>query len=143
MVLVLNAGSSSLKYQVVDPASGHTTVRGVVERIGDGPVADHDAALDAMRDDLLRQDVTAASLGAVGHRVVHGGSSLVVPTVVDDDVLAEIDDLARLAPLHNPPAAAGIRSARLPFPGLPQVAVFDTAFLRRPAGRCRDVRARP
>src|SRR6478609_137777 len=127
-VLVLNAGSSSLKYQVVDPVSGRATVRGVVERIGEGTVPDHDAALDVMRDDLERHDVTEGDLSAVGHRVVHGGQSLVGPTVVDDDVLGEIDDLARLAPLHNPPAAAGIRSARRRYPDLPQIAVFDTAF---------------
>jgi len=127
-VLVLNAGSSSLKYQVVDPVSGRATVRGVVERIGEGTVPDHDAALDVMRDDLERHDVTEGDLSAVGHRVVHGGQSLVGPILVDDDVLAEIDDLARLAPLHNPPAAAGIRSAGHHYPGLPQVAAFDTAF---------------
>jgi len=128
LILVLNAGSSSLKYQVVDPGSGVAQVKGVVERVGEGEVPDHAAALDAMRTDLERHEVDADSLGAVGHRVVHGGSSLVAPTVVDDDVLAEIDDLARLAPLHNPPAAAGIRSARRHYPDLPQVAVFDTAF---------------
>lgn len=128
LILVLNAGSSSLKYQVVDPASGRAAVHGSVERIGEGAVPDHDAALDAMRADLEHHHVAASALTAVGHRVVHGGPDLVVPTVVDDRVLAEIDDLARLAPLHNPPAAAGIRSAGLHFPGLPQVAVFDTAF---------------
>ncbi len=128
LVLVLNAGSSSLKYQVVDPETGTAQVRGLVERIGEGDVPDHDAALDRMRADLEHHEVAAASLSAVGHRVVHGGSSLVRPTLVDDDVLAEIDDLARLAPLHNPPAAAGIRSARSHYPELPQVAVFDTAF---------------
>jgi acetate kinase len=128
LVLVLNAGSSSLKYQVIDPVTGHAVVHGAVERIGEDAMPDHDAALDAMRADLDRHDVTAASLMAVGHRVVHGGPALVRPTIIDDDVLAEIDDLARLAPLHNPPAAAGIRSARLHYPGLPQIAVFDTAF---------------
>ena len=128
LILVLNTGSSTLKYQVVDPVSGRAEVRGAVERIGEGAVPDHDAALDAMRTDLAHHDVKAASMAAVGHRVVHGGRALVQAVVVDDAVLAEIDDLARLAPLHNPPAAAGIRSARLHYPGLPQVAAFDTAF---------------
>ncbi|SDE33154.1 acetate/propionate family kinase [Nocardioides lianchengensis] len=128
LALVLNAGSSSLKYQVVDPASGVARVRGTVERIGTGDVSDHDAALELMRADLQNHDVSAASLTVIGHRVVHGGPDLVAPTVVDDDVLSEIDDLARLAPLHNPPAAAGIRSARGHYPDVPQVAAFDTAF---------------
>jgi acetate kinase len=128
LVLVLNAGSSSLKYQVVHPTSGAATLSGAVERIGEAEVPDHDAALDAMRADLEHHDVAASSLRAVGHRVVHGGPDLVGATVVDDRVLAEIDALARFAPLHNPPAAAGIRSAREHYPGLPQVAAFDTAF---------------
>jgi len=128
LVLVLNAGSSSVKYQVVEPASGDARLRGVVERIGEGATADHEAAFDEIWVDLERHDVTAATLAAIGHRVVHGGASLVDATVVDEGVLAEIDDLARLAPLHNPPSAAGIRRARRHYPDLPQVAVFDTAF---------------
>lgn len=124
-VLVLNAGSSTLKYRVVDPVSGRSPAGGVVERLDDGG---HRAALVRMHEDLERQGVRAGDLAAVGHRVVHGGARLVAPTVVDDDVLREIDDLARLAPLHNPPAAAGIRSAREQYPALPQVAVFDTGF---------------
>src|SRR4051794_19512476 len=128
VVLVLNAGSSTLKYQVVDPASGTASVRGAIERIGGPDVRDHAAALDTMQGDLADHGITAAHLVAVGHRVVHGGPRLVAPTVVDDDVLAEIEDLARLAPLHNPPAAAGIRTARDHFPDVPQVAVFDTAY---------------
>jgi acetate kinase len=127
-VLVLNAGSSTLKYAVVDPAAGTTSLRGVVDRIGGQDVPDHTAALDAMQSDLAGQGVEESDLLAVGHRVVHGGPHLTRATVVDDDVLAEIDGLARLAPLHNPPAAAGIRSAREHFPGLPQVAAFDTSY---------------
>jgi acetate kinase len=127
-VLVLNAGSSTLKYAVVDPVSGTTALRGAVDRIGGPDVSDHAAALDVMQADLVDQGLEASSLLAVGHRVVHGGPHLTHATVVDDDVLAEIDALARLAPLHNPPAAAGIRSAREHFPGVPQVAAFDTAY---------------
>jgi acetate kinase len=144
-VLVLNAGSSSLKYQVVSPATGEAPVRGHVDRIGtpessiahEGPegrdereedVPDHDAALRAMSRRLDEAGVRAEDLLAVGHRVVHGGPRFTGPTLVDDDVLDAIEDLSRLAPLHNPPAVAGIRSSRASYPGLPQVAVFDTAF---------------
>jgi acetate kinase len=127
-VLVLNAGSSTLKYAVVDPASGTTSLHGVVDRIGGPDVPDHTAALDTMQADLAEQGLEQSALLAIGHRVVHGGPHLIRATVVDDDVLAEIEHLARLAPLHNPPAAAGIRSAREHFPGVPQVAAFDTAF---------------
>ena len=122
-VLVLNAGSSSLKYQVVDPGTGAASLRGQVER-----VSDFEDALTTVHHRVGRAGVTEDGLLAVGHRVVHGGPRLVHATLVDDDVLAEIEQVARLAPLHNPPAVAGIRSARTAFPGLPQVAVFDTGF---------------
>lgn len=144
-VLVLNAGSSSLKYQVVDPASGAAPVHGIVERIGSGSARlthadpsgegtqdldadDHRAALAAVHDALDGSGIGASGLRAVGHRVVHGGPRLTRAHLVDDAVLAEIEHLARLAPLHNPPAVEGIRSARAAYPGLPQVAAFDTAF---------------
>ena len=122
-VLVLNAGSSSLKYQVVELASGRAVERGLLER-----VEDHQAALATVHARLDEAGITQADLVAVGHRVVHGGADLVTARLVDDRVLAEIEHLARLAPLHNPPAVAGIRSARSAYPDLPQVAVFDTAF---------------
>ena len=122
-VLVLNAGSSSLKYQVVDPTSGDASVHGQVER-----VSDFAAALATVHDRIADAGVAEADLLAVGHRVVHGGPRLVRATLVHDEVLAEIEHVARLAPLHNPPAVAGIRSARAAYPGLPQVAVFDTGF---------------
>jgi acetate kinase len=139
-VLVLNAGSSSLRYQVLDPSSGEPLVRGHVERIGEPEarvtqgdsldehveVADHAAALELMH--RLLDDVGGVDVAAIGHRVVHGGPRLTRPVLVDDDVLAEIDRLAVFAPLHNPAAAEGIRSARSSYPGLPQVACFDTAF---------------
>jgi len=144
-VLVLNAGSSSLKYQVVDPASGEAPVHGIVERIGSGSARlthedrsdesardldadDHRAALAAVHDALDRSGIREDGLVAVGHRVVHGGPRLTRAHVVDDDVLAEIERVAKLAPLHNPPAVEGIRSARGAYPDLPQVAAFDTAF---------------
>ena len=121
-VLVLNAGSSSLKYEVLDLASG-SREGGIVERIGEpGGVPDHTAAV---------RSALAAVEGvpdAVGHRVVHGGTRFSAPTLIDDTVEAEIDALATLAPLHNPPGLAGIRAARAVLPDVPHVAVFDTAF---------------
>lgn len=122
-VLVLNAGSSSLKYQVVDPADGTSEVHGTLER-----VEDHRAALEELHEAVADAGVTEADLLAVGHRVVHGGARLTSTVVVDDEVLGEIEHAARLAPLHNPPAIEGIRSAWAAYPGLPQVACFDTAF---------------
>jgi acetate kinase len=124
-VLVLNAGSSSLKFQVIDPLDGAVSADGRLERVDE---TDPETALQRLTEALEQAGVTASSLFAVGHRVVHGGARFTAPTLIDDDVLAEIEDLRRLAPLHNPPAARGIRHARERFPGLPQVAVFDTAW---------------
>ncbi|HET8604870.1 MAG TPA: acetate kinase [Marmoricola sp.] len=142
-VLVLNAGSSSLRYQVIDPGSAKRLVSGHVERIGEeqasvsqttggdtreekAEVADHAEALELMR--RLLDELGGVELAAVGHRVVHGGPRLTRPVLVDDDVLDEIDRLAVFAPLHNPAGAAGIRSARSSWPDVPQVACFDTGF---------------
>ena len=130
-VLVLNSGSSSLKYQLVEPRTGMSLVDGIVERIGeDGGVADHEAALRAAFEIIAPggQDLPALGLVAVGHRVVHGGPNLYRPTIVDDRLVAELRELAPLAPLHNPPAVLGIEVARKVLPDLPHIAVFDTAF---------------
>ncbi|MEV7691232.1 acetate kinase [Streptomyces bungoensis] len=148
-VLVLNSGSSSLKYQLLDMRHGSRLAVGLVERIGeqtsrlehtcvtsgdtreqDGPIADHDAALKAVAGELSRDGVGLDSpdLAAIGHRVVHGGMFFTEPTVVDDAVLTEIERLIPVAPLHNPANLTGIRTARSLRPDLPQVAVFDTAF---------------
>jgi acetate kinase len=129
-VLAVNSGSSSLKYAVVEPDSGTTVYDGIVERIGDGPVADHACALQLAFDQMIDAGRPLSSLGlvAVGHRVVHGGPDLCEPTLVDDALVEKLDDLAPLAPLHNPPAVLGIRVARDLLPELPHVAVFDTAF---------------
>ena len=129
-VLVLNCGSSSLKYAVVEPDSGRQLADGIVERIGAGPIADHEAALRAAFDELSEAGLDLDSLGlvAVGHRVVHGGPDLYRPTVVDDGLIATLEALAPLAPLHNPPAIVGIEVARKVLPDLPHVAVFDTAY---------------
>jgi acetate kinase len=129
-VLVLNCGSSSLKYAVVEPDSGRLLVDGIVERIGEGEVADHEEALRAAFDALSAEGYELDDLGlvAVGHRVVHGGPDLYLPTVVDDGLVATLRTLAPLAPLHNPPAVLGIEVARRVLPDLPHVAVFDTGF---------------
>jgi acetate kinase len=130
-VLVLNCGSSSLKYAVVEPDSGRQLADGIVERIGDdGGVPDHEAALRTAFDELAAAGHHLETLGllAVGHRVVHGGPDLYQPTVVDDDLIETLKTLSPLAPLHNPPAIVGIEVARELLPDLPHVAVFDTAY---------------
>jgi acetate kinase len=114
--LVLNSGSSTLKYAVVEPERAGADSRGVVAP----------SDLDAILAALSRTD--RARLTAVGHRVVHGGPRFTRPTLIDDDVLAAIRELVPLAPLHNPAGIAGIEAARAALPELPQVAVFDTAF---------------
>ena len=124
-ILVLNSGSSSVKYSVIEPDSATEVAEGIVERIGDSEVADHDAAMRVVFDELADH---LNGLVAVGHRVVHGGPDLYQPTVVDDALIAKLEELAPLAPLHNPPAVLGIRVARKALPDLPHVAVFDTAF---------------
>ncbi|WP_319437074.1 acetate kinase [Mycobacterium sp. RTGN5] len=146
-VLVLNSGSSSLKFQLVQPDTGTSLAHGIVERIGeesstatlvlgnneirrDGRIADHEAALRTAFDLFAEAGQGLAGLGlvAVGHRVVHGGQDLYRPTVIDDAVIAKLEELAPLAPLHNPPAVLGIEVARRVLPDLPHVAVFDTAY---------------
>jgi acetate kinase len=132
LVLVINSGSSSLKFQLVEPDSGTSRASGVVERIGEAssPVADHEAALHRAFDLLAADgvDLNNCGLVAVGHRVVHGGNEFYRPTLLDDDVVGKLKDLASLAPLHNPPAVLGIEVARALLPGVPHIAVFDTAF---------------
>ncbi len=155
-VLVLNSGSSSVKYQLLDMADRSRLAVGLVERIGEetsrlvheritggstpdaaggkrerlGPITDHDAALKAVAAELAADGMGLDSpeLAAVGHRVVHGGTGFTRPTVIDDEVLAEIRNLIPLAPLHNPANVTGIEVARSLRADLPQVAVFDTAF---------------
>ncbi|HWK28623.1 MAG TPA: acetate kinase [Solirubrobacter sp.] len=117
-VFVVNCGSSSLKWSVVDVADGSTLGSGTVQR-----VTDHAAAL---RDVLAEAPVDG--IGAVAHRVVHGGERFSAPALINDSVLAAIKDLAVLAPLHNPANALGIEIAQRAFPSVPHVAIFDTAF---------------
>ncbi|MEV6007610.1 acetate kinase [Streptomyces sp. NPDC051976] len=130
-VLVLNSGSSSVKYQLLDMTDRSRLASGVVERIGEpGGAADHTAALDEVSRELAGRGLGLDSprLAAVGHRVVHGGTRFTAPTLITDEVVAAIEDLVPLAPLHNPANITGIRVARELRPDLPQVAVFDTAF---------------
>ncbi|MGH8774131.1 MAG: acetate/propionate family kinase [Jiangellaceae bacterium] len=147
-VLVLNCGSSSIKYQLVDVADGHVAASGLAERIGEEagghlhhrgangevtrnePIPDHAAGLRAVLAafDETGPSLTDAALAAVGHRVVHGGDRFAQPTLIEDTVVEAIDELAALAPLHNPANLTGIKVARTALPGVPHVAVFDTAF---------------
>jgi len=148
-VLVLNSGSSSLKYQLVNPVGGEAIAKGTIERIGESSgivthkfagnttsreqvIADHGAALRvalSLFDDVGPQ-LDHAGIFAVGHRVVHGGELFSAPVVVDDSVVAKIHDLVPLAPLHNPANVQGIEVARELLPDVPHVAVFDTAFFQ-------------
>jgi acetate kinase len=154
-VLVVNSGSSSFKYQLIDVESETALASGLVERIGEGtgrvkhrdetrtdgaestwerdvPIADHTAGFGEM---IASFDEHGPSLAdnapvAVGHRVVHGGRRFFEPTVITDLVKINIEDLSDLAPLHNPAAVQGIEAAQTAFPDVPHVAVFDTAFHR-------------
>ena len=144
---MLNSGSSSVKFQPIDPDSGASLADGIVERIGedastasltvgdkeatrDARVADHEAALRTAFDLFEEAGTHLDTVGliAVGHRVVHGGPDLYRPTLVDDALIGKLEELAPLAPLHNPPAVLGIQVARKALPDLPHIAVFDTAF---------------
>ena len=122
-ILVLNSGSSSLKYRLFDGSA--TVDKGLVENIGEpgGSTPDHEHALRQVMDQL-----DLAGLAAVGHRVVHGGDRFSAPTLITDAVKAQILDLVPLAPLHNPANLAGIEVAQRLLPHAPSVAVFDTAF---------------
>ena len=151
-ILVVNSGSSSMKYQLIDPDDGQAVTVGLIERIGvagadpgkakhqqggevfefAGDIPDHAAAIVVMKGlfDRAGRPIEKSGLAGVGHRVVHGGSRFGDPTLIDAKVLAEIKELSVLAPLHNPANAIGIEQAMLAFPDVPQVAVFDTAFFR-------------
>ncbi|WP_068060070.1 acetate kinase [Nocardia xishanensis] len=147
LVLVINSGSSSIKYQLLDPETGAVGASGLVERIGEREgavehraggrtverteaIADHKAGLRLVFDLFAETgyDLAGAGVRAVGHRVVHGGEVFYEPTLITDEVVEEIAELSALAPLHNPANVTGIESTRELLPGVPQVAVFDTAF---------------
>lgn len=146
-VLVLNAGSSSLKYQLVHPGSEVVIAEGIAERIGEDEgtithvqageeiteeleLLDHAAAIARVMALFAEGgiDLANAGLSAVGHRVVHGGRTFFEPTLIDDYVISEIERISSLAPLHNPANLTGIQAARDKLPDVPSVAVFDTAF---------------
>ncbi|KKC00178.1 acetate kinase [Mycolicibacter arupensis] len=130
LVLVLNSGSSSVKFQLVDPVAGTAPLSGLVEQIGepDSPVVDHAAGLRLIHRQLIDSGIDLAAVRAVGHRVVHGGNLFYAPTLITDEVVAEVARLSELAPLHNPANVIGIEVARKDFPAVPHVAVFDTGF---------------
>ncbi len=148
-ILVVNSGSSSIKYQLISIPEKEVICKGLVERIGydnavihfksakysfdiELAIPDHQAGLEKVADILLDPEKGVISdaneVYAVGHRVVHGGSTFVKTTVIDDKVKREIKSLFSLAPLHNPPNLTGIEVAEKVFAGAIQVAVFDTAF---------------
>lgn len=149
-VLVINSGSSSIKYQLVNPDSGEAISKGIVERIGeamgkithtyegattvrDVPVPDHEVGMREVLDlfDTVGPSLTEAGIVAVGHRIVQGGKYFDGPALVTDEVRDLIEQLSPLAPLHNPAHLKGIDVARELLPDIPHVVVFDTAFFHQ------------
>ena len=146
-VLVLNSGSSSIKFQLIEPESGKSLAHGLIERIGEpegrivfhhttgvdernDAIADHRTGLRAVLEMLegLGRPLHEVGIVAVGHRLVHGGKVFYEPTLIDDDVVRAVDELSILAPLHNPANVVGMEVAREELPDIPHVGVFDTAF---------------
>ena len=144
-ILVVNCGSSSVKYQMIDADSEAVSASGLVEKIGladgrithktageahviDEAIPDHTAGLALLKKAFATWGPDLAQARAVAHRTVHGGDRFREPTLITDDVIASMTELADLAPLHNPPAIAGIRAAQAMLPDVPHVAIFDTAF---------------
>ena len=147
-VLVINAGSSSLKYQLMNPETGDVSAKGLCERIGiDGrlthnangskvtkeiPMPTHGEAIAAVMDALVDAEIgvikSVAEIDAVGHRVVHGGNKFAASCIIDEAVIQGIEECIPLGPLHNPANLLGITACQKLMPTTPQVAVFDTAF---------------
>ena len=147
-VLIINAGSSSLKYQLMDPETGVVSAKGLCERIGidgrlnhnangkkvvkDIPMPTHSeaiaATLDILVDPVDGVIKSTEEIDAVGHRVLHGGMEFFDSCIIDDEVIAAIEKCIPLGPLHNPANLMGIRACQAVMPTTPQVAVFDTAF---------------
>ena len=149
-ILVINCGSSSLKYQLIDSESEKLLAKGLAERIGiegsvlthsaegkeklvrQEPMKDHSVAVKMVIDALTDKEYgvigSLSEIGAVGHRVVHGGEKFDKAVLIDDSVIADIEALSSLAPLHNPANLIGIRACAENMPGVPQAAIFDTAF---------------
>jgi acetate kinase len=147
-VLVLNTGSSSIKYQLFEMEDRTVLASGLLERVGedasrlthraegaeplvvDGRITDHRDGFDRVFRALASSGGLSGDLAGIGHRVVHGGERFSAPARIDDEVIAAIREQVPLAPLHNPSNLLGIEIARAAFPAAPQVAVFDTAFHR-------------
>lgn len=149
-VLVINCGSSSLKYQFIDMSNENVLAKGLVERIGiegsvlkhqtcdkdkvtiEQPMHDHKVALQLVLDAMLNSEYGAindlSEIAAVGHRVVHGGEAFAHSVLIDQDVIKALEDCIELAPLHNPPNLIGIHACMEILPDVPMVGVFDTAF---------------
>ena len=147
-ILVINCGSSSLKYQLIDMDGEKLVAKGTYERIGEAsflthkingqkyvlqhPAKTHKEALDFAIQQLLNKDYPAISsldeIGAIGHRTVHGGEYFKESVIIDDEVIKRIEECSSLAPVHNPCSLIGIRACQELMPGKPMVAVFDTAF---------------
>lgn len=149
-ILVINCGSSSLKYQLIDMKNESVMAKGLVERIGiqgsilthkpegadkvkiEQPMKDHRDAiklvLDALVDPKHGVIKDMSEISAVGHRVVHGGEKYSASVLINDEVMKALDECTHLAPLHNPPNIIGINACRSLMPNTPMVAVFDTAF---------------
>ncbi len=147
-ILVINCGSSSLKYQLIDMDGEKLIAKGTYERIGEAsflthkingqkyvlqhPAKTHKEALDFAIQQLLNKDYPAISsldeIGAIGHRTVHGGEYFKESVIIDDEVIKRIEECSSLAPVHNPCSLIGIRACQELMPGKPMVAVFDTAF---------------
>ncbi|MDD5593578.1 MAG: acetate kinase [Candidatus Margulisbacteria bacterium] len=124
IILALNCGSSSVKYKLYHWGKRQTLASGMIERIGiSGGPANHREALQQIIHNLPSSEISA-----VGHRVVHGGEKFKSSVLINDEVLAAIKNVQDLAPLHNPPNIAGIEAAQEVLPGIPHIAVFDTAF---------------
>lgn len=144
-ILLLNAGSSSIKYQMIDADTEEVLASGLIERIGQDvgvlthkvngeefvaneEYTNHTLALAAMVQMFAEHGPTLADVVAVGHRTVHGGDQLTHSTLIDEPVIETLEALSPLAPLHNPAGIAGIRGAQKALPNVPHVAIFDTAF---------------
>ena len=149
-ILVLNSGSSSIKYQLFNMEDENVLMKGVVERIGidnsflefeneageefkiESEIPDHSKGIELVIDSLLDDENGVLNsmdeITAVGHRVVHGGEKFANSTLIDDEVIEQMEDVSDLAPLHNPPNLAGIKVCKDMMPETPQVGVFDTAF---------------
>jgi acetate kinase len=140
--LILNSGSSTLKYRVIDTVTKATAVKGAVERIGgkgtfieqgaSGEVAadckTHSDAIRTMVEWLAKDNIALTDIAAVGHRVVHGGEKFTDSVIATDKILDELEGITFLAPLHNPANILGVRECMKTLPGVPNVLVFDTAF---------------